>query len=83
MAMSKDTCLTCARAEWRRTKVGRLHPDGTGKCGWKFEPTPIPKAFYYPWQRDLWIALPPSGGYITRSKVHYDCPFFEGREVEE
>lgn len=28
-------CEQCKYAEWKRTKNGRLHPSGQGRCAWK------------------------------------------------
>lgn len=34
------TCVGCKHANWRKTAIGRKHPDGSGKCGW-LEANPI------------------------------------------
>jgi hypothetical protein len=69
-------CTTCALAEWSRTKTGRLHPSGEGRCSWRMTPTVIPAAFYW----SGWIAHrqpEPSGGYIDRREPKSDCPTWE------
>jgi hypothetical protein len=74
--VSKQTCKTCARAEWGRTKNGRLHPDGQGRCNWMMPDVKIPHAFYYfGWPGRL---PKPSGGRIDRHNPHKDCPTWEG-----
>lgn len=73
----KHLCTTCEIAVWRRTEAGRLHPGGTGKCGWKFEDRPIPAAF-------SWVHQPPRpvGGHISRNptrtgdKPIEECAFY-------
>lgn len=62
-------CDDCAHAVWKRTSNGRLHPSKVGRCGFVWEPPPIPKAFYFNGPNK------PSGGYIERgSNQITDCP---------
>lgn len=71
-------CTTCAYAEWQRTKAGRLHPSGAGKCTWdgwrKWE---LPKAFYYITYGWMKVAPQPSGGCISRKDPRSDCPCYQ------
>lgn len=67
------TCSTCQFAEWHRTKVGRLHPDGDGRCTWIAPEFKIPKAMY-------WMgSTKPMGGYIDRNNPerYAGCPTWE------
>lgn len=71
-------CTTCAYAEWNRTKTGRLHPSGDGKCTWDgWKKWVLPKAFYYVWSGCTKVAPPPSGGHINRKNPHMDCPYYQ------
>lgn len=81
MAVSEDNCLTCSLAEWFKTKVGRLHPSGEGRCNWKFVPPVIPAAFYYVGVGDMHIAPRPSGGHIRRSKPYENCACYVKSEA--
>jgi len=42
-----SVCATCRHAEWKKTANGRRHPDGSGRCGYEFPNSPLPK-----WARD-------------------------------
>lgn len=69
------SCVYCKHAEWARTKGGKLHPSGDGKCTHPkgYETPKIPAAFYFVggWSK-------PSGGYINRRKeLKDDCLFFQ------
>lgn len=65
------TCAGCKYAEWVRTKSGRLHPSGAGRCAFPVKPQVLPAAFYY-------IHPPkPLGGQITRREEWADhCPCY-------
>jgi len=71
-------CDDCRFAEWKRTKAGRLPPDGSGYCGYlKEHPLKInlPSAFYFIGFRRQFP--PPSGGQIQRGHEFDDCPVKE------
>lgn len=38
-----SVCATCRFAEWKKTANGRRHPDGSGRCGYAFPVSPLPK----------------------------------------
>lgn len=61
-------CDDCRYAEWKRTAVGRLHPDKTGRCTYlKQHPLDlrVPASFYW----SAWQTMSsPSGGYIERGR---------------
>ena len=71
------TCKGCKYAVWERTRAGRLHPSGEGKCDWKYKPPPLPRAFYY-----LGGEVPaPLGGYINRHEEFTDhCPYWSAAQ---
>jgi hypothetical protein len=71
--MKSDSCLNCANADWYRTKTGKLHPNGQGKCTWKMPVIEIPKAFYYMYEKRT-VPSPTFGGAIDRKDPHTDCP---------
>lgn len=64
-------CTDCKYAEWHRTAVGKLHPDGDGYCEYPFSLPKLPAAMY-------WVTLPrPSGGSINRRRDLKDhCVYF-------
>jgi hypothetical protein len=35
-------CKKCIHAEWRRTKVGKLHPSGDGTCTYTYKMPELP-----------------------------------------
>jgi hypothetical protein len=80
MTAPKPLCMECRFAEWARTKNGRLHPDGNGKCTWRIPEIPIPRAFTINF-RYADVIPQPAGGYITRDSQHAirQCPTFEAR----
>lgn len=67
-------CDDCAYAEWKLTKIGRLHPDKTGRCKKVIKVPALPGAYY-------WISSEPPeplGGFIERGKELKDhCPYWE------
>jgi hypothetical protein len=75
-----QTCLDCARAEWRLTKAGKLHPDGSGRCLWVLDPILLPKAFFYV-GRILNEVPKPNGGFIERKTPYSDCPQFSKKDT--
>jgi len=68
------TCKGCKYAKWDRTKTGRLHPSGDGKCTFIVKPSPLPNAFYY--VQSPFIC----GGHISRNRDPYrnHCPYYNG-----
>jgi len=55
-------CKDCKHADWLRTKAGRLHPSGDGRCKYDYKIPPLPQSMY-------WIHMPHTcGGYINRRK---------------
>lgn len=68
-------CRTCERAEWEKTKIGRRHPDGRGKCIWKPPHVPTPRA----WAWSNWALRQPSaiGGSIVWSPYEGSMIFSE------
>ena len=77
MADAPRDCRSCRFASWQRTKTGRLHPSQSGRCTWEgWKAWAIPSAFYFfGGNRDT--PTRPSGGYLTRSAPHADCPLWE------
>lgn len=64
-------CDNCALAIWKRTRLGSLHPDRSGRCGWKWENPVIPAVFYF--------ITPPhlSGGNIERGQeLRQECHIY-------
>ena len=66
------TCTECKHAEWQRTKNGRLHPSGDGKCAYPWQFPALPGAFYFI------RPVSPSGGFINR-RVLLHCVYWEKR----
>ena len=64
-------CTDCRYAKWERTKAGRLHPSGDGRCMYKYKVPPLPGSMY--WRRNP----SPYGGYINRKKeLKEHCPYY-------
>lgn len=36
------TCKGCKYADWRKTKAGKLHPTGDGKCAYEYKVPQLP-----------------------------------------
>jgi len=65
-------CTKCRHAKWDRTKTGRLHPSGDGKCGYPYKIPQLPGSKY-------WISGVPApyGGIINRRKdLKEDCVYY-------
>ena len=65
-------CMGCKYAEWDKTKIGKLHPSGNGKCKYPYQIPDLPNSMY-------WIGTPnPLGGFIER-KREYDkhCLYYQ------
>lgn len=71
-------CTNCRWADWKRTKNGRLHPDGTGHCKFPVKVAVLPMAFSYGFgERTVRV----NGGYIDRNRDFSDhCSFFSRYE---
>lgn len=67
------SCVHCAHAVWEKTKSGKLHPSGDGRCSYPYSVPALPQSMY-------WIgrtAPAPSGGHINRREELKDhCPYF-------
>lgn len=70
--MSRIQCEGCRFALWKRTKAGRLHPDGSGQCEYALKEIQIPAAKY-------WLNKPLlGGGYISRHEpLKRPCGLFQ------
>ncbi len=67
-------CNGCKHAKWDRTKSGRLHPSGVGRCVYPFKMPQLPAAMYWLTIREV----KPCGGYINRREdLKEHCPYFE------
>lgn len=64
-------CMGCKYAEWERTVVGRLHPNGEGRCTCPYKIPPLPASMY-------WIGSPSYGGcFIKRKETFKDhCSYY-------
>lgn len=75
-----NKCLTCRFADWNKTKTGKLHPDGLGRCTVKIPELVIPKVYY-------WIGFghgqprPCGGGIDRREKDDRDCPTYKKKVI--
>lgn len=67
------TCKGCKYAGWDKTKTGKLHPSGQGRCTYPYKIPALPLAFYW-----LSVNLPsPCGGFINRKCMNQDhCPYW-------
>ena len=65
-------CNGCKYASWDKTKNGRLHPSGYGKCLFGFKIPPLPASWFY-------ITKPNLGGSgIINRKTEFNdhCPYY-------
>ena len=68
-------CMGCKYAEWNKTKSGRLHPNGEGRCKVEIKIPPLPESMHW----SGWGAPYPSGGHIERKKeLKTDCVYYQG-----
>ena len=66
-------CIGCKYADWKRTKNGRLHPSGEGRCRYEMKVPQLPNAFFW-----MHLSSPElDGGRISRKQT-YDthCPYY-------
>ena len=72
-------CMGCKYAEWYKTKSGRLHPNGEGKCLFEFKIPTLPACKYF-------VGGSPCicGGVIERKKdFKTDCAYYQGGNYAE
>jgi len=66
-------CNDCKYSEWDKTKIGRLHPSGSGRCTYPFEVPALPQSMY-------WVGKNtphPNGGQINRKHVfENNCVYY-------
>jgi hypothetical protein len=66
-------CLHCKHADWVKTKAGKLHPTGNGKCAYPWKMPPLPASMYWMGQNDTI----PCGGWINRKTELKDhCTYY-------
>ena len=65
-------CTQCRFADWKRTKAGKLHPSGDGRCKFQYSVPELPASmFWFPGKPE------PKGGQISRKRqLHRDCAAF-------
>lgn len=67
-----ESCIGCKWADWKKTKNGRLHPSGDGKCMFQYELPQLPASMYW-----LGTSVPkPFGGHLDRNRKPKDCPYY-------
>lgn len=55
-------CLGCRYTEWKKTKSGRLHPSGDGRCKYQCNVPKLPTSMW-------WIGpIPRLGGAIPKKE---------------
>ena len=65
-------CTNCKFAIWQKTAAGKLHPSGSGRCGYPYKAPPLPVSMY-------WVGghTVPCGGWINRRDGwSEDCVYF-------
>lgn len=71
-------CTKCKYAKWDRTKTGRLHPSGDGRCEYPYKMLELPASFYWvgPMSSRGYI-YKPSGGSINRQEeLAHHCIYY-------
>ena len=83
MTKPKAICINCRFAEWEKTKAGRLHPLGYGRCTWR--PTGI--TFSAAMIKDYWLGTaiktltgPREPARLYRPDAPTDCATYERKE---
>lgn len=72
------TCDTCSLAQWRKSTNGRLHPNGSGRCNWKYKP-PVIAASH------MWLSgrpAEPAVLSINRHELPNHCPTYQPKKAE-
>lgn len=66
-------CIDCKYADWEKTKTGRLHPSGDGRCIYQYKVPALPASMYWLGRSDP----SPLGGHITRRKeLKEHCAYY-------
>jgi hypothetical protein len=69
-------CTNCKHADWQKSKAGKNHPSGYGKCTFPIKIPVLPQAFY--WMSETHMT--PYGGFINRKRDLKDhCAYFAAR----
>ena len=71
------TCIGCKCADWYRTKAGKLHPSGEGRCTYPWAMPPLPQSMHWVGRDGSPV---PYGGYISRREVSADDCVYYGRK---
>jgi hypothetical protein len=68
------TCNGCKYAKWKRTKTGKKHPSGEGRCTYEVKLPVMPNSKYF---STFSGSVSIDGGLINRKK-QYDnhCPCY-------
>lgn len=67
------SCMDCKFADWKRNTLGRLHPDGKGRCTKKVKIPELPQAYFWAHK----IPPSPNGGSINRHEELEDhCVYY-------
>ena len=66
-------CTDCKYAQWEKTKTGRLHPSGNGKCTYNYKVPQLPASMHWHGGKPL----KPLGGQINRKKeLKHHCVYY-------
>lgn len=76
MVNEDRSCLSCRWAEWGKTKNGRRHPSGEGRCGFDLASIVVKVPVAHKWRLH---ALLNSGtvGVISRKEPFVQCEAWE------
>ena len=70
------SCKDCKYADWQKTVSGKLHPSGSGKCGFVVSIPALPASMY-------WFDCPrPNGGSISRKETLKEHCVYVARDVK-
>ena len=74
-------CTRCAHATWMRTKVGKLHPSGNGRCTKEVKIPELPASRHWSYYSNF--TLPEiCGGNINRNKdLKTHCVYFTEKVI--
>lgn len=67
-------CIGCIYANWDKTKYGRLHPSGDGRCTDEVKMPTLPASMHWGWRWDEKPPRPGVGWINRKDSDRHPCP---------